>query len=151
MLPKEKLSQNAPNKIAHTKGHLLIVDDEPMIRYLFAMFLESRSYTVELAEEAEVAWSLLQSMKYDCILLDLNIPQMGGKELYKLINTFDHFLGQRVIFISGDTASLDSHDFLNSTGNIVLAKPFHLSELNDRVGQVLNGMAQAGKCQKVSA
>ena len=136
-LTKQNISKYSHKEVEPIMGRLLIVDDEPMIRDLLAQALERRSFSVDVAEEAEVAWSRLQTTDYDCILLDLNVPRMGGKELYKLINTLDNLLGEKVIFMSGDTVSPDIRAFLGSTQNSVLSKPFDLNELYCRVSEVL--------------
>ena len=62
--------------------HLLVVDDEPHIGNLLVRSLEMEHYTVDLADGGEDAVRKLTSMDYDCILLDLKMPGMSGKELF---------------------------------------------------------------------
>ena len=67
---------------ARPTKHLLIVDDEPLIRDLLRKYLESERYTVDLAQDGQEAWRKLANMEYDCILLDLKMPGMNGRQLY---------------------------------------------------------------------
>ena len=117
--------------------HLLVVDDEPLIRSMLAKFLELQHFDVELAEDGGEAWVKLQSMTYDCILLDLKMPGMGGKELYRLIQASDSRSAQKVIFITGDTVNPDTRDFIEGTKNPVMTKPFELEDLHLQVLEVL--------------
>ena len=89
-------------------AHLLVVEDEPLIRNMLAKFLEMQHFAVELAEDGREAWGKLQSATYDCILLDLKMPGMGGKELFRLIEASDSRVAKKVIFITGDTVNSDT-------------------------------------------
>ncbi len=95
--------------------------------------LELERYTVDLAENGEEAWRKICAMHYDCVVLDLKMPVMGGRELYNLINEVDESLVQKVLFITGDTIGRDTRDFLTATGRQVLHKPFDIQELLGKV------------------
>ncbi len=114
---------------ARTTKHLLIVDDEPLIRDLLRKYLESERYTVDLAEDGQEAWRKLAHMDYDCILLDLKMPGMSGRTLYGLMRETSPELTRKVVFVTGDTVGQDTKDFLAETGNAVVTKPFQLAEL----------------------
>ncbi len=113
----------------NTTKHILVVDDEPMVRDLLQRYLESAHYTVDLAADGREAWRTIQIVKFDCILLDLIMIGMGGQELYNLIQEFSEPLSSKVVFVTGDTVSPNALDFISSTGNTVVAKPFFLKEL----------------------
>ena len=68
-------------------------------------------------------------MEYDCILLDLKMPGMNGRQLYELMKHNSPDLTKKVVLITGDTVSLDTRDYLYQTGNAVVTKPFQLNEL----------------------
>ena len=126
-----------PQQIAGTTKHVLVVDDEPDIRDLLIRSLEWERYTVDLADEGEEAWRKLQTQSYDCILLDLKMAGMSGQELYRRIEGSDTGLGRKVIFMTGDTVSPDTQDFVTATGNPVMRKPLDLVQLNRQVREVL--------------
>ena len=88
---------------------------------------------MDLAENGQEAWRKLSAMVYDCVVLDLKMPVMGGQELYTRINEADEPLAQKVLFITGDTIGRDTRDFLIATGRQVLHKPFNIRELLGKV------------------
>ena len=60
---------------------LLVVDDEERIRRLLKMYLEREGYEVEEAENGEVALQLALENDYNCILLDIMMPEKDGIEV----------------------------------------------------------------------
>ena len=127
-----------PPWFASASGHLLVVDDEPHIRDLLARYSELEQYTVDLASEGEEAWRKLQARHYDCILLDLKMQGMSGQELFQRIGDSDPELAKRVIFITGDTISPITRNFLSLTENAVLNKPLDIELLGSRVRELLH-------------
>ena len=94
-------------------------------------------YTVDLAEEGREAFNKLTSMTYDCILLDLKMPGMSGKEVFHLIEASDRQAAKKVIFITGDASDPDTRDFIAASNNPVVLKPFQLDDLHRQVLQVV--------------
>jgi len=125
-----------PESNGGSTKHLLVVDDEPNIRDLLRKYLELERYTVDLAEDGNEAWRKLRSMPYDCILLDMKMPEMSGPELYELLRDFRPSLANKVVFITGDTANPASLDFISDTGNFFITKPFRLEDLLERVNDL---------------
>jgi len=123
---------------ATTTKHILVVDDEPQIRNLLGKYLESERYTVDLAEDGREAGRKLANIDYDCILLDLKMPGMSGPELYKLIQGISQPLASKIVFVTGDTVSSGTRDFLSATGNPVVVKPFCMAELLRTMRQLWN-------------
>ena len=117
---------------------ILVVDDEPHIRDLLDRSLTRERYTVDLAEDGEEAWRKVKDRSYDCVITDLKMPGMGGQQFYRLIKGLDRGLAQKVIFITGDTISSDSRQFISEVDNPVLTKPFLMSELRQQISQVLD-------------
>ncbi|MCH8225548.1 MAG: response regulator, partial [Chloroflexi bacterium] len=123
--------------------HLLVVDDEPDIRDLLVRVLEQERYTVDLAEEGGEAWDMLMARSYDCIVLDLKMPGVGGRELYQRIKESDYRLAKKVIFITGDTISNNTQDFIISTGNTAVSKPLDMDVLLMQVRKCLDATRNA--------
>ena len=93
----DSLPQPSSPTLTSTR-HILVVDDEPHIRNLLRRSLELERYTVDLANDGEEAWRKLRTLRYDCILLDLKMPRMSGRELYQLIHRADEAASRKVIF-----------------------------------------------------
>ena len=79
---------------------ILIVDDEIGIRDLLSEILSDEGYTVEEAENAEVARQKVAQTKFDLILLDIWMPDMDGVSLLKEWKADKDFESQ-VIMMSG--------------------------------------------------
>ncbi len=125
------------DQISTPPQRLLVVDDEPAIRELFHAFLTTEGYQVDLAANAPDAWRMVQAKIFDCILLDLGMPGMGGEELYQLIEAFDKQLALRVIFITGGAVTPGARASILAPGTTVLSKPFQLDELRQQIFNLL--------------
>jgi two-component system NtrC family sensor kinase len=126
--PATDLTQTSANP-----QHILVVDDEPAIRDLLAKALATEGHEVDLAEDGEEAWRKVQGQTYGCILLDLKMPRMNGQQLYHRIAETDQKLARQVIFMTGDTASPDTRDFISASGNPVVSKPLNIAELRQQI------------------
>ena len=60
------------------KARVLVVDDEPSVVLLCQYVLEEAGYAVDSATHADEASALIQSRRYDVLLIDLVMPQAGG-------------------------------------------------------------------------
>jgi CheY-like chemotaxis protein len=69
------------------KRHILVVDDDPSLRTLFAALLKSYGYTSETAENGEEALSKLARVPYDAVLLDYMMPGITGLTVYDTSNS----------------------------------------------------------------
>ena len=61
----------------------------------------------------------------------MKMPGMGGRELYELMQKSNGDLAGKIIFVTGDTLSDQTRDFLDSTGNPTLSKPFQREKLRE--------------------
>jgi two-component system NtrC family sensor kinase len=108
---------------------VLVVNDEPDFRELLTIALSSEGYLVEQAEDWVVAWDMVRRQVYDGIILDLQMPGMGGQRLYWLIKDYDSTLAQRCIFITGAVLNSELLEFIAAAGNPLLNKPFSLQAI----------------------
>ena len=65
--------------------NILLIDDEINLQQLMKITLNSRNYHVETANNGLEGLEILKSMKPDLIILDMNMPKMGGLEFYQKI------------------------------------------------------------------
>ena len=82
-----------------SKTHLLVVEDEPVIRRLFSMLLTSAGYSVAEADDGFAALEEIRRRRPALILSDLNMPRMTGFELLSVIRR--RFPSIHVIAMSG--------------------------------------------------
>ena len=117
------------------KRHILVVDDEAVVRDLIVRVLSSEGCLVDTAENGGIAKEKLAQKSYALCLIDLKMPGVCGGELYTFIKDKYPELARRIVFITGDTSSRDSLDFLDLTGRPRLIKPFGLDELKRVVAE----------------
>ena len=114
---------------------ILIVEDEPQMLENMAKTLEAEAYIVESAASFKEASQRIGVYKYDCILLDIGLPDGNGLELLKTIK--NKGLEDGVIIVSAKDSLDDKLKGLDLGADDYLPKPFHMAELRARVKAVL--------------
>ena len=114
---------------------ILIIEDEPQMLENMAKTLEAESYIIESATNFEEARSRVGVYEYDCILLDIGLPDGNGLEILKIIK--NEGLEDGVIIVSAKNSLEDKLTGLNLGADDYLPKPFHMAELRARVKAVL--------------
>lgn len=120
-------------------GKILIVEDEPAIRTVLTRNLSAMGYQVNAISDGKDALSKLTNNVYKLLLLDLKMPGMSGRELYEVMKEKHPNSANRIVFITGDVMTADTHDFLVSTGRSYLIKPFDSKDIADVIEKVLVG------------
>jgi len=114
---------------------ILIVEDEADLLEAITQSLEKEKFLVEKAVDFDEALDKLVSYEYDCILLDIGLPNGSGLDLLKKLKKGDR--KSSVIIISAKNSLDDKLAGLDLGADDYLVKPFHLAELNARVRSVL--------------
>lgn len=114
---------------------ILIVEDEPQMLENMKQTLELEHYTVESAPDFETASNKISNYDYDCVLLDINLPDGNGIKLLTKLKTLGK--NEAVIIVSAKNSLDDRLLGLNEGADDYLAKPFHMAELHARVKAVL--------------
>ena len=118
------------------KTHLLVVEDEPVIRQLFSTLLSAAGYSVAQAEDGFTALEEVRRKRPALILSDLNMPRMTGFELLSVIRR--RFPAMHVIAMSGAFTG-------DEVPNGVAADAFyqksgrHISTLVEVIEEILKG------------
>lgn len=116
---------------------LLAVDDEPDILRTNRRYLEARGYQVDTAVCASEALELLRNQHYDCILLDVLLPDMDGFALCEAVRSVTT---APILFLSCMDNEEDKIKRLMAGGEDYITKPYSLKELAARVyAQVRRG------------
>ena len=114
---------------------ILIVEDEPSLRELMQRTLEKERYVVEVAATYGQALQKIEDYSYDCILLDIMLPDGSGLELLERLKALHK--RENVIIISAKDSLEDKVLGLELGADDYLPKPFHLAELNARIKSVI--------------
>jgi PAS domain S-box-containing protein len=106
------------------RRHVLVVDDETEMAKLLDEMLRPLGFECDHAVNGIEAKRLLGLRKYDAILCDLRMPELGGAGLYEWIQSEHPELCARTAFITGDALGQGAGVALLRTGRPVLEKPF---------------------------
>lgn len=117
--------------------NILLVEDEPSLRTAIARFLSGLGYEADAVDSGEAGMEAVATKPYDLILLDLRMTGMSGEHVYEQLLANHPDQAERVVFMTGDMHSDEASRFIRNSGRQVLAKPFSLSELEDRLRQML--------------
>lgn len=125
---------------------ILVVEDEAELLEVIQQSLEMQSYLVETAGTYAEAIYKITSFAYDCILLDIMLPDGSGLALLKEIKKISKS-AHNIIIISAMDSLEDKLAGLEGGADDYLVKPFHLAELNARVKSVLRRKSLNGTHQ----
>lgn len=109
---------------------VLVVDDDPQVRTALSRLL--RDFAVTLAASGAEALALVQSRRFDRILLDLAMPGMSGMETHQALQRTAPDQADRVLFLTGGVVDLALRAFVQVHEDRVLHKPIG-RELIDRL------------------
>jgi DNA-binding response OmpR family regulator len=114
--------------------HILIVDDDALMRRSLAFNLEQAGFHASTAESAEAALSQVRLDRPDLVLLDISLPAMDGLDaMRQLKNQFD----LPVIFVTARRRELDEALGLELGGDDYITKPFDFNVLVAHIKAVL--------------
>jgi two-component system phosphate regulon response regulator OmpR len=117
--------------------HVLVVDDDRRLRHLVASYLGRNGYRVTAVASAAEAWSRLESLEFEIIVLDVMMPGENGFDFAeRLRETSD--IPILMLTARGDAA--DRVRGLESGVDDYLAKPYEPKELLLRIGSILRRM-----------
>jgi DNA-binding response OmpR family regulator len=97
--------------------------------------LLNENYICEIATTSSEAQEKISTYRYDCILLDVNLPDGSGLDVLEELKNKNKLEG--VIVISANNSINDRIKGLNLGADDYLTKPFHLAELNARIAAVI--------------
>ena len=119
--------------------NILLVDDEPSVRSIAKIILETAGYVVMEASDGEEALSMASASGTTVALLvtDVVMPTMSGSELARRVQKSHPRL--KVLYISGYTADVISHHGILKAGMNYLQKPFKSLEFLTKVREILDG------------
>jgi two-component system, OmpR family, response regulator ArlR len=110
---------------------ILIIEDEQDLREIIRESLEKEQYIVETAHDFISGIDKIGSYDYDCVLIDIMLPNGSGLDLVREIKKLRK--KEAVIIISAKDAVDDKVAGLDLGADDYLAKPFHLAELHARI------------------
>ena len=110
---------------------ILIIEDEKDLVESILQYLKHENYVCEVAFDFAQASERISLYDYDCILLDINLPDGNGLHLLQALKKLNKTDG--VIIISARNSLDDKIEGLELGADDYLPKPFHLAELGARI------------------
>lgn len=113
-----------------SKPEILIIDDEPQIRKLLQINLESNDYKVHLAATGKEGLIIAANHPPDLILLDIGLPDRSGHEVLRELR---EWYNKPIIMLSVVDNEADIVSALDNGATDYLTKPFRIGELLARI------------------
>ena len=113
-----------------SKSEILIIDDEPQIRKLLEITLESNGYKVGLASNGKEGIIMAANHPPELIILDLGLPDQSGHEVLKLLR---QWYNKSIIILSVQHDEENIVNALDHGATDYLSKPFRTAELLARI------------------
>ncbi len=114
---------------------ILYIEDEESLRKVVKRYLEKRNFIVDLAEDGKEALSKIRINSYDCLLLDLNLPEIDGISLSKKLKEEGSDIP--TIMVTARSQVYNKIEGFGVGADDYITKPFDLSELLARVRAVV--------------
>jgi two-component system, OmpR family, KDP operon response regulator KdpE len=113
------------------QGRVLLIDDDPSIRRALHTTLSALGFEIEEGSSGEQAVSFVRTDRYDAVLLDINMPGMGGIEACRIMRRLAP--GLPILMLTVRDSADDKIDALYAGADDYVTKPFHVGELTARV------------------
>jgi two-component system, OmpR family, KDP operon response regulator KdpE len=127
------------------KAEILIIDDEPQIRKLLEIILDSNGYKVWQAETGKEGVLMAANHPPDLILLDIGLPDKSGHEILKDLR---NWYNKPIIILSVQNSEEDIVMALDNGATDYLTKPFRTNELLARIRSCMR-RSNADDCKSI--
>lgn len=115
--------------------NILIVEDEADLSNSIHQYLQQSGFYCDIAFTYEAARNKITTSKYDCVILDISLPDGNGLQLLRTLKAGNKPDG--VLIISAKNSLDDKLSGLELGADDYLTKPFHLAELTARVNAII--------------
>lgn len=120
-------------------ARILVIDDDPQIRRVMRSTLTAHGYEVNDARTGEEGLQELRNNSYDLVLLDLNMPGMGGMEACQMIRSGPEIA---IIMLTVNNTEQQKVEALDAGADDYVTKPFGMPELLARIRATLRRLPQ---------
>jgi two-component system, OmpR family, response regulator len=110
---------------------LLIVEDEPDIAHLVQNHLQDVGYDADIASDGAEAMELFKKQRYQCVILDLMLPDTDGLTLCQKMRSAEEYVA--ILMLTAKSTELDRVLGLEMGADDYLTKPFSVPELMARI------------------
>jgi len=137
---KERSKKMKPKRKKTSKYKVLLVEDDEQVQAaLFKILIDTGDFYIDVVSDGALVMEEIVNNSYDIVLMDVNLPNISGDQLVKVIRGFP-FKNIKKIPIIGVTANsyqADKNSYLKMGMNAVLSKPFEEDELLKTISRLL--------------
>jgi two-component system, sensor histidine kinase RpfC len=138
--------QDYARRSAAVKVRVLVADDNPTNREVIGKILERSGHTVTLVSDGEQTLDAIERDAYDLVILDRNMPGMGGMEALQAIRLMTRARARLpVIMLSADVTPEAKREALEAGADTFLSKPIEALRLLDEIQRLAGKPAEAGR------
>ena len=120
-------------QLPNNLGKALIVDDEPVVRILYAEVLEAMGFQVDTACDGAQGLDRIKAIPYNLIISDIRMPGMTGVEFFLKADSVRDGTQARFIFTTGLLDSLNAHEYMIATEKPCIMKPAKVETIQQTV------------------
>ena len=128
-----------------SEGRILVVDDDAQIRRVMRTTLIARRYEVNDARSGEEALEKMHTDQFDLVLLDVNMPGMGGVQACRAIRSGRSGFDLAIIMLTVRNTEKDKIEALDAGADDYVTKPFNTPELLARIRAALRRLPQTSE------
>jgi PAS domain S-box-containing protein len=139
-VPEGQRNMNSPSPSRPsptTPARILVVEGEPTVAQLIVDILQEEGHHAEAVLDSQEGLALLSRDPYDLVICDLRMPAMDGRSFHQALVGARSPMQDKILFVTGDTLSPATLDFLEPNHLPYLAKPFLVEELTFAVNHQL--------------
>ena len=114
-------------------AEVLIIEDDEQIQKLLIAILARGGVSSQVAGDGQAAVALLDSTKFDAVVLDLMLPRMNGFDVLRHLSVADPAMLERTIVITGASERLYRNSPQIRHTRALLRKPFDIAKLQQEV------------------
>ncbi len=126
-----------PNRKATRKYNILLAEDNVVNQKITMINLENLGHEVDLAVNGIEAWNCYNKKNYDVILMDIQMPEVDGIEVTRMIREFEKSNPERkrtrIVALTANILGQDAEYCLSEGMDAYIAKPFKIEEIIEKI------------------
>ena len=127
----------AVNQVLHradqAKGRVMVVDDDPQMLAIVRSLLEPWGLKINTLADPQQFWQVLEATSPDLLILDIEMPQIGGIELCQIVRNDSRWSGLPILFLTAHTDADTVNQVFSAGADDFVSKPIVGAELVTRI------------------
>ena len=132
-LPPGALPETAEE---HSTHRILMIDDDDLTIAVLRKVLEEDECIFEFVHDGREALEKLKEQHYSLVICDIHMPNLDGKELFRILENQGVEARKAILFLTGDTGDA-TREFLEETGCPYMYKPIQVLQFASAVREIL--------------